>query len=259
MVASSIAGLRGKKIVHNFHDGQVDEFLREYFGIAKLFLGSELIVVATDYLKKSFDKFGFNTIKISNHYNVIDHKPAKQKNCKKLKVIWARSFEKLYDPETAIMAAIHFSDNPDIEFDFYGTGKYLEYYKEKYKNEKVNFLGYISREELLKKYSDYDIFLNTSLYDNFPMSIIEAGMNRLIVISSKAGGIPTIYGENEIIFYEPGNREDLIAKLYNVLNNREIYSSHAERLQNRVISFTWDYVKEDWMRLITEKIKEPER
>jgi L-malate glycosyltransferase len=256
VVASLIARIRRKKIIYNFHDGQVEDFLRKYYGIVKLLIGSEIIIVATDFLKKSFEKFGFNAIRISNHFNVINNNPGTHTRYEKLKIMWARSFEKLYDPETAIKAAIHFKDNPNIKFHFYGTGKYLNHYKEEYEKEKIDFFGHVNREELLIKYADYDVFLNTSLYDNFPMSIIEAGINRLIVISSKTGGIPTIYGENEIIFYEPGNKEDLIVKIYNVLNNPEIYRSYADRLHERVLSFSWNNVKTDWMELINNKFTE---
>ena len=258
IIASLVAKLRGKKIIYNFHDGQIEDFLKKYYGIVKLFIGTEVIVVASDYLKNSFERFGFNVIRIYNHFNITDKIPVARVSDKNLKIIWARSFEKLYDPETAIQAALHFSDNPDVVFHFYGTGKYLEYLKEKYEREKIKFMGYINRDILLKKYSEYDIFLNTTLYDNFPMSIIEAGINKLIIISSKTGGIPTIYNENEIIYFEPGDKEDLIAKINNVLRYPEIYSKYADRLYKHVIKFSWDNVKTDWMSLINNKISESE-
>ncbi|MCI0473569.1 MAG: glycosyltransferase family 4 protein [Ignavibacteria bacterium] len=256
MVSSLIGKIRRKKIIYNFHDGQVEDFLKKYYGIVKLFIGNEVIIVATDFLKKSFSNYGFKCIKIFNHFNNIESSSKAVTASDKIKVIWARSFEKLYDPDSAIIAALHYQNNPDVIFHFYGAGKYLNYYKEKYRNHNLKFFGFVKREDLLEKYKEYNIFLNTTLYDNFPMSIVEAGQNNLIVISSKAGGIPTIYADNEIIFYEPGNTDDLLIKLDNVISNPENYKSYADRLSKRVTEFNWENVKTEWMRLINNQIIE---
>ncbi|MCU0372446.1 MAG: glycosyltransferase family 4 protein [Ignavibacteria bacterium] len=258
MVSSLIGKMRRKKIIYNFHDGQVEDFLKKYYGIVKLFIGNAAIIVATDFLKKSFINYGFKCIRIFNHFNNLEIGSKALTGSDKIKVIWARSFEKLYDPDSAIIAAIHYKNNPDVIFHFYGTGKYLNYYKEKYGNHNLKFYGFVNREALLMKYKEYNIFLNTALYDNFPMSIVEAGMNNLIVISSKTGGIPTIYSENEIIFYEPGNTDDLLIKLDNVISNPENYSSYADRLSGRVTEFKWENVKAEWMKIINNQLTEAE-
>jgi len=257
MISSIIAKLRNKKIIYNFHDGQVSDFLKKYYGIVKLFIGNEDIIVATDFLKKSFCNYGFKAVKISNHFNNLEKYSITKTTSDKIKIIWARSFEKLYDPDSALIAAIHYKNDPGIIFHFYGTGKYLDYFKEKYKNYNLMFFGFTNREILLKKYREYDIFLNTTLYDNFPMSIVEAGLNNLIVVSSKSGGIPTIYSDNEIIYYEPGNADDLIAKLDSVINDPVSFRPYAERLSKRVSDFSWENVKAQWMQLINHKITEP--
>lgn len=256
IVSSLTAKLRRKKIIYNFHDGQVEDFLKKYYGIVKLFIGSDVIIVATDFLRKSFRNYGFKCIKISNHFNNLGLCSKADTARDKIRIIWARSFEKLYDPDSAIIAALKYEDNPNVIFHFYGTGKYMNYYKEKYKNHNLKFFGFVKRKDLLSKYKEYDIFLNTALYDNFPMSIVEAGLNNLIVISSKAGGIPTIYKDDEIIFYETGNTEDFLLKLNNVISDPENYRSYADRLSKRVTEFGWENVRTKWIKLIDNKLNE---
>src|SRR5690554_6671488 len=50
--------------------------------------------------------------------------------------------------------------------------------------------GRLEKEEWIKKSTDYDIFVNTTNFDNTPVSVIEAMALGLYVVSTNAGGLP---------------------------------------------------------------------
>ena len=57
-------------------------------------------------------------------------------------------------------------------------------------SKRVIFTGKITNEELPQYYSAADIFVMTSVYDNFPNSILEAMSCELPIVATKVGGIP---------------------------------------------------------------------
>lgn len=256
VVAYMVSVLRLKPVCYNFHDGQVKEFLKKYFGLVKLVFKNKQIIVATKFLHNVFKSYGFNVITIPNHFNNININESVSVESQSLKVIWARSFERLYRVDLAIDTAKYFYGKKNIEFHFYGGGADYYYYSNIYRGGNIFFHGVLKRADLLKEYKKYNIFLNTSEYDNFPMSIVEAGLNNLLVISSKVGGIESIYSDNEILYFESGNLANLINVFDEITNtNDNKYKSISANLTKKVKSFNWENVKEMWFQALNIKMK----
>jgi hypothetical protein len=79
------------------------------------------------------------------------------------------------------------------------------------------------------------------------MSIVEAGLNNLIVISSRIGGIESLYNESEIIYFESGNIESLRYNVQKVLNNISDYRIYSRNLIEKVNTFNWINVRQKWI------------
>ena len=65
------------------------------------------------------------------------------------------------------------------------------------KNLNVEFAGKLSKKKWVKYSEQYDIFLNTTHYDNTPISVIEAMALGLPVISTNVGGIPFLLKDRQ--------------------------------------------------------------
>lgn len=247
IVANLVSMVTNKYIIYNFHDGQVSEFLKRYYGIINIVFRRNEVVVATRYLDDEFKKYGINSIIIQNHFNDLQSVDMEKPYPEKIKIMWARSFERLYRADLALDVAEYFINNKNLEFHYYGGGSEYDYYSNKYTGDNIFFHGILKRNELLNEYGKYNIFLNTTEYDNFPMSIVEAGLNNMIVVSSKVGGIKTLYTDKEIVFFESGNIDNLYMVLSNVINNFSDYTTYPKNLLNKVKSFNWMNVKQQWM------------
>lgn len=255
IVAYIVSVVKNKYVVFNFHDGQVKEFLKSYYGLVKVVLNNSKVIVATKYLNEEFKTYGFNSIIIQNHFNNLKVANTKHKNSEKIKIMWARSFEKLYRIDLALDSAIHYSGNKKVEFHFYGGGSEYSNYSEKYKSANIFFHGFMKREELLKEYKKYQVFLNTTEYDNFPMSIVEAGLNNMIVISSKVGGIESLYSEDEIVFFQSGSLGSLIETIGYIFADISKYNTYSINLAKKVVSFNWANVRKQWIYSLNIKTR----
>ncbi|MCE1164090.1 MAG: glycosyltransferase family 4 protein [Bacteroidetes bacterium] len=250
LVASVVSKLRRKDIIYNFHDGQVCDFIKKYSGLLRLFFGREKIIVATPFLENVFRESGFNPVLINNHFNnIIVHR--KERKSGNIKIMWARSFEKLYRADVALEGAKNILKTVTAEFHFYGGGSQRDYYLRKYGEVKgIFFHDFMKRENLLSEYKDYDIFINTTDYDNFPMSIVEAGMNGLVVLTSNAAGTSSIYNDSEVFFFSKGDTEDFESKLGSLIADIQSYGYLRDNLEKKIMSFSWENVREKWLKAL---------
>lgn len=97
----------------------------------------------------------------------------------------------------SLLKALNISKN--IHVDFIGGGpleeKLIEFSNDLKVKDRVNFLG--AHDSIISKLIDYDIFILTSNYEGFPISIIEAMMSGLPTIASNVGGISEAIDNNE--------------------------------------------------------------
>ena len=100
-------------------------------------------------------------------------------------------------------------------------------------------------QEISKIYSSADIFCLPSLHEGFPLSIAEALSIGLIIVASKAEGIPEAVKENINGFLaEPGNVPQLIEKILKALNLSEEETNNISK--NNIIlakkKYSWDVI-----------------
>jgi glycosyltransferase involved in cell wall biosynthesis len=84
----------------------------------------------------------------------------------------------------------------------------------------VEFLNYVSEEELEKLYSRCTLFVAPSIYESFGIIFLEAMKYAKPVIGTRVGGIPEIIHENQTGFIiEPEDHHDLSQKIIHLLDN----------------------------------------
>lgn len=94
---------------------------------------------------------------------------------------------------------------PEVQFVFTGAGmpsRYLHWAKDRGILDKVKFLGYVRNYfEMSRLYSRADVFVLPSLFENCPMSLLEAMSSGVPAIATSVGGVPEIVtsGSNGIL------------------------------------------------------------
>lgn len=254
-VAFLASKLSKTPIVYYFHDGQAPVFLKKYHKLVKYIFGDSDVVSISDFITNCFIKYGINAQSIPNHYNDIKKFQSKRKQVSSNNIMWARSFEELYQPELALKAAqIVCEKNRKIKFYFYGDGSLQKKLKREYENNRIIFLGKFRRVDFIEEYSKFSLMINTTKYDNFPLSFIEAGINHLSIISTRVGGIPSIYSADEVIYVESFDENELANKILSFYSDINMQLKYSRNLNSRIKDFSWENIKGKWTEIIENNI-----
>lgn len=162
-----------------------------------------------------YDKFGFRSEKIYNDFNKLTesknerflvHSGAPDKilsnsskyqdrvfNPQKIRLIYAGNLIPLKNVDVTLKALALIKDQYDFQFEIIGTGPMESELKglvsQLELEDKVEFCGYKSREQVIEKMSKSDYFVMVSSPETFGITYIEAMACRCIVVGSKGEGI----------------------------------------------------------------------
>jgi len=129
---------------------------------------------------------------------------------------------------------------PDTQFVFTGAGL-PEQYLSKLENPKVRgsikFLGYLDNYfEMSKLYSSATVFVMPSLFENCPMSVLEAMSCEVPVVASNVGGVPEIItsGENGVLIH-PQDPTALAKSVLTILQDKTYASKLGQSGRRTVV------------------------
>lgn len=116
---------------------------------------------------------------------------------------------------------------------FIGDGNYLERARTQAEalglGQRVVFAGRLPRDQVLKEYVKYDVFLFPSVHDTGSFAVIEAMVNELPVICLDIGGPPVAVGPGCGSKVTPGPRARVVSDLGQAIGN---YCANAEAVLN---------------------------
>lgn len=105
--------------------------------------------------------------------------------------------------------------------------------------DKVSILGGIPNKEVHNFYKISDIFINCTLEEGFPRVLIEAMACGLPTVTTDAGGIKDILGENQLEYMTGTTDLDKFSK--KLIDMAKLPSSDLERLRNENLEVTKRY------------------
>lgn len=92
----------------------------------------------------------------------------------------------------------------------------------------AKFVGY--RMDASALMSVFDVFAVTSIRDAAPIVLLEAGLAKLPIVASRAGGIPEYLRDGETgLLFQPEDAQDLANKIEMLLNDKELARTLAEK------------------------------
>jgi L-malate glycosyltransferase len=246
-----IAKLFRKKTILNYHSGELEEHIRNWKLTAKptmkLF---DKIIVPSQFLVDIFSKFDLKAQVISNFIDT-EKFVYRERNLLRPVFLSNRNFDTHYNVGDAFRAfriiQNRFSEARLIVAGYGHEEAELKKLAEGLQLKNVEFIGKIPNEEMPQIYDRADIYLNTSLVDNMPLSFIEAFACGLPVVSYKTGGIPYIV-ENERtgILVEQKDFEALAEGAIRLLENNNLAQKITKNAVEEVEKYESAKVKENW-------------
>ena len=245
------------KYIPILHGGNLPERLKSSPKLAKAIFNNAFLNVAPSlFIKSKFENLNYsNIICIPNSIELKDYQ-LKKRDFKSINLLWVRSFSKLYNPLLAIKILKALKDEklkatlcmvgPDSD------GSLLE--AKNYANQlgvEVSFTGKLTKKVWIKRSEDYNIFINTTNFDNMPVSVIEAMALGLLVVSTNVGGLPfLIENHKNGVLVEPNSVNGFVESILNIIRTPDFAKQITENARNRVEKLDWEIVKKQWIKVL---------
>ncbi len=223
----------------------------------RMFNHSYKNIAPSHYLKFEFEKRGYQVSYIPNILNIDQYTFIKRDRLEP-SLLFVRAFHKTYNPEMAIHVLNQLKLNyPKAKLCMIGPSKddTLERVKKlavDFRIDKdVEFTGVMSKTEWHKKSEDFDIFINTTNFDNTPVSVMEAMALGLPVVSTNVGGLPYLIDHDQDgILVNKNDVEDMNRQIQFLLNEPKEVERITKKARVKVEQFDWDVVRLKWIEIL---------
>lgn len=214
------------------------------------------IIVPSQFLVDVFAKFD---LRAKGIFNFVETEKFKFRARKPLKPVFLanRNFEAHYKVRDVLRAFSTIQKKiPAARLIIAGVGSEESELKKlstdlQLKN--TEFVGRIEQEKMPEFYDQADIYLNSSIVDNMPLSIIEAFSCGLPVVTTDAGGIPFIVEHEETgLLVSVDDHESLAQESIRLLENDELAQKIIAKSRAECVKYSWSQIREQWLAIYEE-------
>jgi len=263
-LSSRLIKLTGKPLVLSLHGGNLPAFAKQFpKKVRRLLLSADEVVAPSDYLVRQLQEYRDDIRLIPNGIDISRY-PYRHRVQVKPNLVWLRAFHHIYNPELAIRSLALLKDGfPDIHLWMVGPDKgdgslqnTIRLAKTLQVAERVEFIPGVAKSDVPLWLNKGDIFLNTSNYDNTPVSVMEAMACGLCPISTNVGGIPYLLKENvDALLVPPNDPEAMANAIRRVLTEPDLAARLSAGARHRAQDLDWSVILPKWETLFTEVIK----
>ncbi len=245
------------KYIPILHGGNLPSRLEKNPKAIKFFLDNAYQVVSpSEFLKLAFNKVGFQNIIKINNFIELENYPFTDRIIKEPKLLWVRSFAQIYNPQMAVFVLKELKEKyPAASLTMVGPDKdgTLATCRTIAKNINldVTFTGLLSKKQWVELSKSHNIFINTTHFDNLPVSLIEAMALGLPIISTNVGGISCLIDNDINGKLIPDNDVHAMVESVNELIDKSLECSNIILTARKYTQqFSWSEVSKDWNTLL---------
>jgi glycosyltransferase involved in cell wall biosynthesis len=245
-----------KHVVLNYHSGEADDHLSHWGLLVHPWLGlAHDLVVPSPYLRMVFAQHGYSARVVPNVVDVTCFEYHERAPLRP-RILSTRNLEPYYRVDLVIQAFARFSrEVPDATLTIAGYGSEEQRLRElavALGCGDVRFTGRVAPDDMPRLYADHDIFVNASVLDNQPVSILEAFASGLPVVSTAIGDIPYMVRNGEAGTLATADAADLAGAMVRVWNDPGGARAMARRARAALRRYTWPMVREEWLDIYSE-------
>ncbi len=239
----------GKRVVLNYHSGQAEAHLRHWGLLVHPWLRlAHQIVVPSEYLRRIFLEHGYATRVVRN---VVDTSAFGYRARAPLqpRLLSTRSLEADYRVDVILRAfALLKAARPDATLTVAGAGGEERRLRQMASSTPgVTFVGRVAPGDMPQLCASADIFLNASVVDNQPLSLLEAFASGLPVVTTATGGIARMvrHGETGMVI-PPLDPAAMAAAVLALLRDEDLSLRVARGARGEAETHSWSHVRDQW-------------
>ena len=257
LAASQLCRILYLKYIPFLHGGNLPQRLRRNPTICNLIFNNSYACVApSNYLLEAFRNQGYSNVAYIPNAIDIGHYQNKERKQASPKLLWVRSFAEIYNPMMAVRVLQQLQEHhPEATLCMVGPDKDGSLTKTKQLaydlGVSVIFTGKLTKQEWATLAQEYDIFINTTHFDNMPVSVIEAMALGLAVVSTDVGGIPFLLEhQTEALLVGDNEVSEMVAAIQNLIDYPIFFEELTTNASQKAITFDWDEVKQHWFKIL---------
>jgi glycosyltransferase involved in cell wall biosynthesis len=241
----------GRRTILNYHSGEADDHLRNWGRLVHPWLAfADEIVVPSHYLAAVFRTHGYDTRVIVNAADLSGY-TYRERHPLGRHVISVRNLEPHYRVDVIVRAfAAVAEDLPDAMLTVIGTGSEyarLRQLAAELNLHRVRFVGRVEPQEMPRLYDEADVFVNASVVDNQPVSILEAFAAGVPVVTTPTGDIAAMVRHDETGVIVPGPDPAAFAEaIVDLLRDEPRARALARAARRELPRYDWRAVAESW-------------
>ncbi|MEM9680806.1 MAG: glycosyltransferase family 4 protein [Bacteroidota bacterium] len=258
-VVSQICRGLSIKYIPILHGGNLPNRLEKSPRLSRhIFKNAHINVAPSMYLLKSFGNKGYNDlVYIPNAISIEDYEYHKRDQNDTIRLLWVRAFRTIYNPELAVKVLRILLDEghkaslcmigPDVDGSLAKVKSLATDLKVP-----VDFKGKMTKAEWGKESMNHNVFINTTNFDNTPLSVIEAMALGLVVISTDVGGLPFLVDNGKDgVLVPPDDANAMADKIITLHGNTKIVHEMTENARKKAEHFDWAIVIGKWKSILS--------
>lgn len=259
LIMSQLCRIFKIRYIPILHGGNLEFRLKSFPRLSKLiFKNAYALVSPSNFLIDIFSNNNYKNLKFIPNTIDIEHFNFNQnRSFEQINLFWLRSFSDIYNPTMAILVLEELKNRgyvtslvmigPDNDGSMQRTKDLA-----KVKNVDVNFTGKLDKEEIITLSRSCNVFINTTNFDNTPISVMEAMALGLPIVSTNVGGIPyLIESGKEGLLVKPNDVQEMVDAILHLRENQELTNSLILDARKKVEQFDWKVVKLKWQELLS--------
>lgn len=255
-LTSQLARVFRKKYIPILHGGNLPDRINRSPRMSKiLFRKSYKNIAPSYYLKTAFESKGYKVGYIPNTLEIEEYRFYKREKLEP-KLLWVRAFKDIYNPTLAIdvlhLVRKEFSNailcmiGPEKDNTLKETIALAKEYK---LSNSVEFTGVLPKKEWHEKSKGYDVFINTTNFDNTPVSIMEAMALGIPIVSTNVGGMPFLIEDGKDgLLVTKENAKEMANSIIKLIKTNDIQIATHARIKAE--NFDWKVVKNKWSEVL---------
>jgi len=257
-----VARLIGRPVVLNYHSGEAPDHLRRS-AVARYVMRKwiDLNVVPSPFLR---DVLGSFDIAARTVPNTIDVRlfPYRVRDPLGPRLLSTRNFEPIYNVACVLRAFARVqARHPRASLVLVGSGSQeapLRALARELDLRDVTFAGRIPPPEIAGYYARADIYVQTPVTDNMPLSVLEAFASGLPVVSTRVGGVPALLTDGVHGLLAPDDDDETVAAHVLTLLASPPYARQlAAAAHETCARYGWPVVRDGWLDAYRAVVRAP--
>jgi len=243
-----------RKVVLFLHGGELPVFADAHpRRVRRVFDRADRVLAPSRFLRDAFDGWGYDIGIVPNVIAFEQHQYLARTEARP-HLLWMRAFHRNYGPVMALEVLARVRERvPAATMTMGGVdhgmlGEAKRAAARLGLEQAVEFPGYLDGPARAEAFARSDLFLNTNIVDNTPVSVIEAAACGLVPVANRIGGVPVLLTDDvDSRLVDAGDVDAMADAIVSLIEDPETFARLSLGARALAMSYRWQEVRGRWL------------